>query len=34
MRISGIPSGIVVLAAMMLAIGRLYIPPIPQDARR
>jgi uncharacterized membrane protein YccC len=32
MRLSGILIGIVVLAAVMLATSRLYIPPMPQDA--
>ncbi|WNC94310.1 FUSC family protein [Paraburkholderia sp. FT54] len=34
MRLSGILTGIVVLAAVMLATSRIYIPPMPQDASR
>ncbi|MFM0120406.1 FUSC family protein [Paraburkholderia sp. RL18-101-BIB-B] len=34
MRLSGILTGIVVLAAVMLVTSRLYIPPVPQDASR
>jgi uncharacterized membrane protein YccC len=34
MRLSGILIGIAVLAAVMLATSRLYIPPMPQDASR
>jgi len=34
MRLSGIITGIVVLAAVMLATSRLYIPPLSQDSRR
>jgi uncharacterized membrane protein YgaE (UPF0421/DUF939 family) len=34
MRLSGILTGIVVLAAVMLLTSRLYIPPVPQDASR
>jgi uncharacterized membrane protein YgaE (UPF0421/DUF939 family) len=34
MRLSGILTGIVVLAAVMLVTSRLYIPRVPQDASR
>jgi uncharacterized membrane protein YgaE (UPF0421/DUF939 family) len=34
MRLSGILTGIVVLAVVMLVTSRLYIPPVPQDASR